>query len=274
MPTEGTATELCRKGRMSETINLSKTNWFPAPGNGKWYLPSPLSPTVTITNTKQSRIHKEKGFADGLSVFSSSMKDHAAALQTIDKYCSDLDLTLKPSKCASFVYDGKKLLSNVTFPLKEGSTKNISTGPYKFLGHTLCQTLLTTAKQSGKRFMNSFLEKLDSLDRTPIRGEYKLWILRRFLIPSFHFVLSVDVMPESSIKNVQSQCTKKIKGWLGLTRGVTNAVMHHPNVIGIATIAKHRTKAKLTFLSSILTSKGPMINEISELLLDQDFTRS
>ena len=81
-------------------------------------------------------------------------------------------------------------------------------------------------------------------------------------------------MPESSIKNVQSQCTQKIKGWLGLTRGVTNAVMHHPNVIGIATIAKYRTKAKLTFLSSILTSKDPMINEISELLLDQDFTRS
>ena len=39
-------------------------------------------------------------------------------------------------------------------------------------------------------------------------------------------------------------------------------------------LAEYRTKAKLTFLSSILTSKDPMINEISELLLDQDFTRS
>ena len=121
---DGTATVLYRKGRMLELINLSKTNWFPAPRNGKWYLPSP-PPTATITNTKQSKTHKVKGYADDLSVFSSSMKDHAAALQTIDKHCSDLDQRLKPSKCVSFIYDGKKVLRNLTFPLKEGSTKNI-----------------------------------------------------------------------------------------------------------------------------------------------------
>ena len=72
----------------------------------------------------------------------------------------------------------------------------------------------------------------------------------------------------------QSQCTRRIKSWLGLTRGVTNAILHHPNVIDIPTISEYRTKAKLTFLSSILTSGDPMITEISELLLDQDFTRS
>ena len=46
------------------------------------------------------------------------------------------------------------------------------------------------------------------------------------------------------------------------------------NVIDIPAISEYRTKAKLTFLSSILTSKDPMITEISELLLDQGFTRS
>jgi len=96
------------------------------------------------------------------------MKDHAAALQAIDEHCSDLDLTLKPSKCVSFVYDGKKMLGNATFPLKEGSTRNISTNPTKFLGHTLCHTQPATSKESGKRFMNSFLEKLASLDASPI----------------------------------------------------------------------------------------------------------
>ena len=112
------------------------------------------------------------------------------------------------------------------------------------------------------------------MDAAPIRGEYKLWILRRFLIPSFHFVLSVDVTPHSSIKKVQSQCTRKIKSWLGLTRGITNAVLHHPNVIDIPTISEYHTKRKPTFLSSILTSEDPMINEISDFLLNQDFTRS
>jgi len=57
--------------------------------------------------------------------------------------------------------------------------------------------------------MNSFLEKLASLDASPIQGVYKLWILHRFLIPSFYVVLSTDVILESSIKKVQSQCTRK-----------------------------------------------------------------
>ena len=135
----------------------------------------PPPSTVATTRTKPSKTHKVKGFADDFSVFSSSMKDHAIALQTIDKHCSDLDLTLKPSKCVSFVYDGKKVLRNATFSLGDGSTRNISTGPTKFLGHTLCHTLPATTKESGKRFMISFLEKLDSLDTSPIRGEYKLW---------------------------------------------------------------------------------------------------
>ena len=92
---DGTATVLYRKGKALETFNVFETNWFSAPGNGKWYLSNPLS-TVTTTSTNYSKTHKIKGFADDLSVFSSSMKDHTTALQTIDKHCSDLDLTLKP----------------------------------------------------------------------------------------------------------------------------------------------------------------------------------
>jgi len=83
-------------------------------------------PLVIITNTRHSKTHKVKAFADDLSVFSASMKDHAAALQAIDEHCSDLDLTLKPSKCVSFVYDGKKMLGNATFPLKEGSLSSFA----------------------------------------------------------------------------------------------------------------------------------------------------
>ena len=86
--------------------------------------------------------------------------------------------------------------------------------------------------------------------------------------------MSVDVIPESSIKKVWSQCIRKIKCWHGLTRGVTNAVIHYPNVIDIPTIVKYRTKGKLMLLSSILTSKDPLFTDISELLLDQEFTRN
>ena len=52
---------------------------------------------------------------------------------------------------------------------------------------------------------------------------------------------------------------------------VTSAVLHHP-------IAEFLTKAKHIFLSSILASlrslKDPMITDISELLLEQEFTKN
>ena len=143
-----------------------------------------------------------KGFTDDLSVFSSSRKNHVAASHSIAKHYSDMELTLKPPKGVSFVCDDKKILSNITFPIGDGSTKNISTRPMKFLGHTLCHSLPATAKESGKSFVNSFREKLVKLDSSLIIREYKLWILCKFFILSFHFILSVDVIPQSSIKKL------------------------------------------------------------------------
>ena len=207
-----------------------------------------------------------------ISAFSSSRESHVAVLHSIAKHRSDLDLTLKPSKCASFVYDGRKVPGNISFPIGDGSTRNICTGPIKFLGLTLFHSLPATAKESGKRFVNFFLEKPLKLDSFPIRGKYQLWILCRFLIPSFHFILSIDVIPQSSINKAQSQCTRKIKHWLGLPRGVTNAVIYHPNVIDIPTITEYRTMSKLSFLSSIHTCKNPLITDLRvSIVLDAIF---
>ena len=75
------------------------------------------------------------------------MEDHTAALQSTDKHCLDLDQTLKPSKCVSFIYYGKKALSNATFLIEDGSSRNISNGLTKFLGQTLCHTLPATTNE-------------------------------------------------------------------------------------------------------------------------------
>ena len=33
------------------------------------------------------------------------------------------------------------------------------------------------------------------IDRAPLRGEYKLWIYKRYLVQSIHFFLSVNNIP-------------------------------------------------------------------------------
>ena len=141
---DGSATLYYRKGKSYENINLIDTEWAPAPGNGKWFLPLSSAPSKGVT--KLSASHKVKGFADDISVFSNSAADHAVALHTIDRHCSDLDLTLKPAKCISLVFNGKKMLTT-TFPLGSGHTRSITSGHTRFLGCTLGHNSSVTSRE-------------------------------------------------------------------------------------------------------------------------------
>ena len=76
-----------------------------------------------------------------------------------------------------------------------------------------------------------------------VRGEYKLWMYKRYLVPSLHFVLAVDCIPEAAIKKMQAAALKKIKQWLNLPRCFTTFALHHPNVIDIPLLSDLRTKA-------------------------------
>ena len=64
---------------------------------------------------------QSKGFSDALTIISASSSDHSEALKGISSSCNDLDLTLKPLKCISFVYDGKKMNKSGTLWSSQGS---------------------------------------------------------------------------------------------------------------------------------------------------------
>ena len=255
--------------RASETINLNDIHWFSARGNGKWFLhPEEVVPT------QLSVPHKVKGFADDSTVISSSTEDHQQALHDLAHFCTDMTLTLKLSKCVSFVYDGRQVDKKTTFCLGDGKTRNIATGPTRFLGQTLCHTPLSTVQETGKHLSSEFSRQLNNVDQSPIRGEFKLWIYRRFLVPCFHYHLAVDTISTSTFKKMQANAMRKIKKWLDLTRSATTAIVHHPDVIDIPSISELHTKAKLTFLSAISVSQDPMITELESLLSDDSYLRS
>ena len=124
-----------------------------------------LAPSNGVT--KLSAAHKVKGFADDISVFSSSASDHAVVLRTIDNHCSDLDLTLKPAKCISLVFNGKKVLTT-TFPLGNGHTRSINSGHTRFLGCTLGCNNSVTSRVCRKKIVEAFREKISNLDSSSI----------------------------------------------------------------------------------------------------------
>ena len=93
-------------------------------------------------------------------------------------------------------------------------------------------------------------------------------------MPSFHFVMAVDSIPESAIKKMQAAALKKIKQWLNLLRCFTTTALHYPNVIDTPSLSDLRTKAKLTLLSSISTSQDPLIEEISWIFTDEEYCKN
>ena len=113
-------------------------------------------------------------------VISSSTEDHQQALHDLAHFYTNLALTLKPLKCVSFVYDGRQVDRKTTFYLGDGKTRNIATGPTRFLGQTLYHAPLSTAQEAGKRLPSEFSRQLNNLNQSTIRGEVKLWIYRRW----------------------------------------------------------------------------------------------
>ena len=76
------------------------------------------------------------------------------------------------------------------------------------------------------------------------------------------------------IKKANALATKCIKSWLGLTRATSVAVLHHPNVLNIPSLASLKIKAKLTYLASVVVSQDPLIEEIADLSSSLSFERN
>ena len=261
-----------RKGSSIEVIKLTELKWQPARGIDKWF-----RPTNDITanfSARRSKPDKVKGIADDIIIISSSPSDHAKALRAIFDSCQDLDLTLKPSKCVSLVNDGKKMSRSASFAVGSRFTINITTGPTRFLGQLQTSSQKSKSCKSGKKYIELFQQKLESLDQVRVRGEYKLWVYKRYLVTSFHFVMAVDPIPDSSIKKMQAAALRKIKQWLNLPRCFTSSALHHQNVINIPALSDLRTKAKLTFLASISTSQDPLIEEILLILSNEEYCKN
>ena len=166
---DDTVEVLYKKGQTREVVKLSEIQWCPARGTDKWLRVKNNTPPEN--QLKLSKPHKVKGFADDLTIISSSKSDHSLALQQISSSCSDLDLRLKPAKCVSLVFDGKKFDKSACFPISSENTRNISCKPTKFLGHLQGVSNKQTSIEAGKKFSYSFQSKLTNLDQANIRGE-------------------------------------------------------------------------------------------------------
>ena len=152
-----------------EVVDLGDVEWKSCLKGARKFVPHHDNPTVCKTNRKQSpkfaksREHLLKWYADDVTLISTDFDSHTSVLQTLDKKATDLDLSFKPTKCVSYLFDGTKIISQ-GISLSNGATRVIVEGETKFLGKLIDVSLSATGTWM-KTCLTSLLSATDSLSR-------------------------------------------------------------------------------------------------------------
>ena len=150
--------------------------------------------------------HSLKGYADDVTLISTDLTIHTSVLQSIDKKAADLDLSFKPVKCVSYLFDGLKIIPQGIL-LSKRATRSIVEAETKFLGKIIDVSISATKKVAGARMKARLTSLLSATDSLQIRGEYKLWIYRNYIISLLRFTLCVDSVSVSTISQLESTST-------------------------------------------------------------------
>ena len=180
----------------------------------------------------------------------------------------------RPDKCVSYGFDGIKPHPRLSFQLNDGCTSNIATAPMKFLGETLAISPFQSKCLSAKRLCTKIYDLLKKISERPIRGEYKVWMYKCYLIPSIQFNLTVDRISKATAKKIQTKITSYLKKWLSLSRCATLSTLFHPEVLNLPFLPFQLEKAKIRLLATPFISSDQNIKDLANLMKDPQFSKN
>ena len=102
-----------------------------------------------------------------------------------------------------------------------------------------------------------------------MKTEYKLWILKNYLIPSKRFLLTVHTLPMTHLKALDTFVDQWIKKWAGVPKSATNAVIHLEAGLDIPSISTVYTEAHNVSHARTRLQGDMVINHV----LDHTLTR-
>jgi len=249
-----------------EMIDLREVDWKPCSRRAKKFMSLQNNPSVSKTTWKHVKFansagHSLKGYANDVTLISDDVVVHTSVLQTIDNKAADLDLFfIKLAKCVSYLFDGSKIIPQGVF-LSNGITRSIVEGGIKFLGKIIDVSLSATKRAASKRMVTRLTSLLSATDSLCVRGEYKLWIYRNYIVSLLHFHLGVDAVSNRTVSQLESTATRYLKKWLNLPRSATRAILYYPGV-GCPSITHISREAKLSLLSCVSSSSDLRLQEL------------
>jgi len=132
------------------------------------------------------------------------------------------------------ISSGKPTINN--FHLGTDAIGTLESTSHKFLGSSI--TLRGKQKDTFNTVKAHFLERLERIDNTLLRGEFKCKIYGQYLLGASRFTLTVHSLTKSDIENLDSICHKYIKKWCGIARCGNTDIIHSDKFLNIPSIAE------------------------------------
>ena len=84
---------------------------------------------------------------------------------------------------------------------------------------------------------NIIKDKIENLQKTAIRNEFKIEIYQIYILPSIRFLLTVHDIPKTYLLQLDTMVNQYLKTWAGLPRCATTAVLHLKTALNIKNIS-------------------------------------
>ena len=206
-------------------------------------------------------------YADDFCQITTNSRSHQNIINSFHCNVTSMGMRLKPSKCRSnSICSGRA--KDVAFYIGDKRVSLIRDEEQKFLGRVMFFT--GKSEETFKLLKDTFVEALGHIEASLVRTEYKLWILKNYLIPSKRFLLTVHTLPTTHLKKLDTLVDKWTKHWAGLPRSATNAIIHMKEGLDIPNVSEVYIEAHNTSLARTRPQGDMIINHVIDHTLHRE----
>ena len=212
-------------------------------------------------------------FADDFNILTRDKVLHQQIVKDVEKKIQSMGLIIKPRKCRSLsIVNGKTekipffLHNKVEEPVVIASVVD---EPMKFLGSEIGG--VNTPQEMAALIYLKLRTKLENIDKSTLRGEFKVKIYSRYALPSMRYYLNVHQLHQCHMNQLDSLAKSFLKNWLQIQKhGVTDTAIFHPYMLGLQTPSQIYLEAHASTLAMIKTKGDPLVNHAVNSRLERE----
>ena len=206
-------------------------------------------------------------FADDFNLITSDKRQHQNIINNIQLWTTSMKLKLKPTKCISMSISSGKPVVN-TFSLGGDNIATLENSNHKFLGSTL--TFHGKQTEIYDVIKTHFLTRLERINSTQIRGEYKCKIYANYLLSASRFLLTIHTLTKTDLLNLDALCHKYVKQWCNISHPGNTDIIHIDKFLNIPSISELYDQSQISAYISSRVKGDKVVNAALDSRLNHE----